>query len=69
MSSFSENLLELMKENNISQTQLAKVLGVKQQTVSRYIIGEREPDIDMIIKIAKYFDVSVDILFGINKNN
>lgn len=57
--------IELMKENKISQSMLAKVLNVKQQTISRYIKGEREPDIDIIIAIAKYFEVTADYLLGL----
>lgn len=53
-----------MKENKISQSQLAAVLDVKQQTISRYMKGEREPTIEAIIEIAKYFGVSTDYLLG-----
>ena len=53
-----------MSENNITQGKLAEVLNVKQQTISRYITGEREPDIDVIIKIAKFFNLTVGQLVG-----
>ena len=65
MHSFAKNLTSLMKENGTSQSQLAKVLNVKQQTISRYINGEREPDIDTILLIAKFFEVSTDYLLGL----
>ena len=65
MNSFAKNLTELMKGNETSQGQLAIALGVKQQTISRYVKGIREPDIDVIIAIAKYFEVTTDYLLGV----
>jgi len=53
-----------MKENSTSQKELAQELNVKQQTISRYINEEREPDIDIIIKIANYFEITVGQLVG-----
>ena len=65
MNNFAKKLAGLMKEHSISQNQLALILCVKQQTVSRYINGEREPNIDTILEIAKYFEVSTDYLLGL----
>ena len=65
MNNFAKNLTELMKESETSQNKLANALNVKQQTISRYINGEREPDIDTIIAIAKFFIVSTDYLLGL----
>ena len=64
MNCFAENLILLMKENAISQSMLAKALDVKQQTISRYINGDREPSLDVIIKIANFFEVTVGQLLG-----
>ncbi|MCL2234472.1 MAG: helix-turn-helix domain-containing protein [Firmicutes bacterium] len=64
MNDFKKNLKLFMSENNITQGKLAEVLNVKQQTISRYITGEREPDIDVIIKIAKFFNLTVGQLVG-----
>lgn len=65
MNNFSEKLTDLMKENGISQNQLAKILNVKQQTISRYMNGTREPNIDTILAIAKYFEITTDYLLGL----
>jgi len=46
--------------------ELAEVLGTTPQVVSRYELGEREPDFGMLIKIANYFSVSVDYLIEAN---
>ncbi len=55
---------ELRSEEGISQRELGNRLGVCNQAVSFWESGQREPDLDMLIKIAKYFQVSVDFLLG-----
>ena len=47
-----------------SQGKLADYLGVTQQAISKYENGDREPDIDTIIKLSQLFDVSSDYLLG-----
>ena len=61
-------LKELRKKKGISQLRLATELNTTQNTVSRYETGEREPGIDELIKIADYFNVSVDYLIGRTEN-
>ena len=58
-------LKELRKEANLSQDQLCKKLGFSNQTVSFWESGKREPSLDALVSVAKYFDVSVDFLLGI----
>ena len=55
-------LKELRKSRKISQIRLAMELNTNQNTVSRHETGEREPNIAMLIKIADFFNVSVDYL-------
>ena len=55
-------LKELRKEKNISQLKLALDLSMNQNTISRYETGEREADYKTLIKIADYFNVSIDYL-------
>ena len=59
---FGKTLKMLREEKNISQRQLGEDLGVVNQTVSFWETGSREPDLDMLINIAEYFDVNVDFL-------
>ena len=61
-------LKELRKKKGISQLRLASDLNTTQNTISRYETGEREPGIDELIKIADYFNVSVDYLIGRTDN-
>lgn len=64
---FSSRLQELRKSSNLSQTSLAKKLGVAQQTVAQWEKGTREPNIEMLIKISTLFSVSLDDLLGVGK--
>ena len=55
-------LKELRKKKGISQLRLATELNTTQNTISRYETGEREPGIAELIKLADYFNVSIDYL-------
>ena len=57
-------LRELRKQQNISQLKLAIDLNMAQNTISRYETMEREADYETLIKIADYFNVTVDYLLG-----
>ena len=61
-------LKEIRKAKGISQLKLAMDLNTNQNTISRYETGEREPGINELIKIADYFNVSIDYLVGRTKN-
>ena len=58
-------LRELREEKGLSQIQLAKVICVNQRTISNYELGIREPDIQTIKKLCKFFDVTSDYLLGL----
>ena len=57
-------LKQLRTEKKISQLKLALNLNTNQNTISRYENMEREADYETLIKIADYFDVSLDYLLG-----
>lgn len=65
---FFVNLKKLRKEHGISQIKLALDLNTSQNTISRYETGDREPGIAELIKLAEYFDVSIDYLVGRTEN-
>lgn len=58
------NLLKLRREKGVNQEEVAAVIGVTRQAFSRYERGERELGYDSLVRLAKYFDVSVDYLLG-----
>lgn len=53
---------ELREKSGIKQKDMANELGIGLSTLSQYETGKREPDMQTVIKIAKYFNVSVDYL-------
>ena len=53
-------LKTLRKKNRITQRNLADALHISQTSVSKYERGESEPDLDMIIKMADFFGVTID---------
>lgn len=57
-----ERLLKLRKEKNLSQEELANVLDVSRQTISKWEIGESTPDFDKIIPLCEFFDITSDEL-------
>ena len=59
-----ENLKKLREEAGISQKQLAECIGVSQQSINKYENHNIEPDIETMIRIADYFNTSVDYLIG-----
>lgn len=59
---FKEKVKELMNEKNISQRDLANAIKINESAMSRYISGERTPRIDILTKIARFFNVSIDEL-------
>lgn len=62
-------LKEIRKKKGISQLKLAMDLNTNQNTISRYETGDREPGINELIKIADYFNVSIDYLVGRTENS
>lgn len=57
-------LRKLRKAKKISQIKLAMDLNMNQNTISRYENMEREADYETLIKMADYFNVSLDYLLG-----
>lgn len=55
---------ELREQFNVSQQQLASYLKVSPSALSNWESDKREPDLATVIKIADYFNVSVDVLLG-----
>ena len=58
------NLKILRDEASVSQKQLAEAIGVSQQSINKYENHNIEPDIETMIRIADYFNTSVDYLIG-----
>lgn len=64
---FGEKLYSLRTQAKISQIQLAEILGVSRQTVSKWETGSMLPEIDKLIRISDQFHVSTDYLLRDSK--
>ncbi|MDE6764029.1 MAG: helix-turn-helix domain-containing protein, partial [Oscillospiraceae bacterium] len=60
--SFAENLKILRKEKYLSQEQLAEIMGVSRQAVSKWEQGLGYPETEKLIDLAKKLDISLDVL-------
>ncbi len=63
---FKDNLKELRIERNLGQVELAKAIGVSKGVISLWENGLREPNMYSLIMLAKFFDISIDELVGLN---
>ena len=58
----SKQIVQLRKKEGMSQSQLAKALGVSPSAIGMYEQGRRVPTLDIIIAMAQLFEVSLDYL-------
>lgn len=58
----SNKILKLRKQNNLSQEQLAEILGISRQSISKWESGQSIPELDKIVQISEIFGVSTDYL-------
>lgn len=65
---FSQRLVQLREDRGITQQTLADDLKITRQSLSLYEKAERTINIDLLVKIANYFNVSADYLLGLNEN-
>lgn len=62
-----KNIRSIREDNDVTQQQMAELLNVSQNTYSQYETGKIEWTASTLIKIADYFDVSVDYLLDRTK--
>lgn len=60
----AERIRELMKEQGLNQVKLAEKIGVKQNTISAWLLKKKEPCITSLCLLADFFDVDIDYLVG-----
>ena len=63
---FKDNLKELRLEKGLGQVELANAIGVSKGVISLWENGLREPNMYSLIIIAKFFNISIDELVGLN---
>lgn len=65
---FGDRLKEIRQKRGITQEALAKSVSISPSSISLYERGIREPNLNMLISIAKALDVSTDYLLGLTNN-
>ena len=63
-----DRLLKLRKERNLSQEELANVLDVSRQTISKWETNQSMPDFDKIVPLCNYFNITTDELLTGKEN-
>lgn len=64
MSNFANNLKELRTKKGLLQKELGKLLFVSSATVSGWEVGRNRPSYNLLVKLARILDTSVDYLIG-----
>ena len=62
--SFAENLQTIRKNNHLSQEELAEMLGVSRQAVSKWELGDGYPEVEKLLILSNKLNVSLDSLMG-----
>lgn len=61
---FSDILRSLAEQRKLTQKQIAADIGVPASTIGGYFQGTSEPDLEMVKRLAQYFNCSTDFLIG-----
>lgn len=64
MVTLADRLKEIRTDNNLTQSELGKILGVGKTTISMYENGNSTPNDEIKLKIAEHFNISLDYLLG-----
>ena len=59
-----QRIQDLRIDSDLSQKQLSEILHISQRSYSHYETGSRNIPVEMLIRLANYYDISVDYLVG-----
>lgn len=69
MKNYNEIIKDLREDKDLKQSEIAEMLGLtNQQAYQRYESGRVQMPIKLIVKIAKYFNVSTDYILGLTRD-
>lgn len=68
MKSKYRRIRDLREDRDVTQTEVAKYLGMSQTGYSKYETGENDIPTDILIKLSAYYNVSIDYILGISDN-
>lgn len=69
LSIFAESLSELITTTKLTPSEFAEKLGCGKGTISRYLSGGKMPSVELLLKMADYFQCSTDYLLGLETEN
>ena len=64
--SFSERIIQLKNERKLLQKDIASSVGLSLRAYQYYEKGQKEPTLSVLLRLADYFDVSLDYLVGLS---
>ncbi|MEG1965897.1 MAG: helix-turn-helix transcriptional regulator [Oscillospiraceae bacterium] len=62
-------LKDLREDNDLNQTEIAKILNCTQACYSKWELGQRDIPISSLIKLAEFYNVTIDYLLGVTDKN
>ena len=62
--SFAERIIQLKSEHKLLQKDIAAAIGLSIRAYQYYEKGQKEPTLSVLVRLADYFDVSLDYLVG-----
>ena len=65
---YYRRIRDLREDADLNQTQIAKYLGMSQTGYSKYETGENDIPTEILIKLSKFYDTSIDYLLGQTDN-
>lgn len=68
MSKLGERLNELRQERGITQQELADFFHISSSAISSYETGARIPDVDFLLELAKFYNISCDYMIGLSNS-
>lgn len=63
------NIKNHRKEKGLSQAAVARDLGISRQTYNNYELGKHQANYEMLFKLARYFETTIDSLLGVSYDN
>lgn len=69
MVELGDRLRQFRKERNLTQKQLASLIGVKNSVISFYEVGERMPSLEVVVRLSRALHISTDTLLGVDKSD
>ena len=66
MNKLGERLNKLRQERGLTQQELADLFHISNSTISSYVTGNRIPDVEFLLKLSKFYNISSDYIIGLS---